>query len=247
MFSNRDRVKAEPGKHPRDDEFPVMKLNLVKDFPTGVYDYNLMLSAFATLAAVGGRPAGALTKASFSSQEWCGHVFGQLLFDPASIRLVSHSYFDGESDQQRTLDYPGGSFSEDGLLLWARGLAGPALNAGETKSIQLLTSLETARMNHIQVTWRAAVLSRGGQSVSHSSTSGTYNAELYAAKIAGGPTVSIWVEVAAPHHVLEWESSTGEHARLLRSKRMKYWTLNREGGESALQGLGLDIRPPHTM
>lgn len=30
-FSERDRVKADPGKHPASDEFPVMKLNLKKD------------------------------------------------------------------------------------------------------------------------------------------------------------------------------------------------------------------------
>src|SRR6476646_3754549 len=37
-FSNSARVKADPGKHPATDEFPVMKLNLVEDFATGVYD-----------------------------------------------------------------------------------------------------------------------------------------------------------------------------------------------------------------
>ena len=44
-FSNSARVKADPGKHPASDQFPVMKLNLVKDFQTGIYDYNTMTSS----------------------------------------------------------------------------------------------------------------------------------------------------------------------------------------------------------
>src|SRR5262245_26462019 len=31
-FSNSARVKADPGKHPREDEFPALKLNLIEDF-----------------------------------------------------------------------------------------------------------------------------------------------------------------------------------------------------------------------
>ena len=36
--------KPQDGSH-----YPVMKLNLTKDFQTGIYDYNTMLSAFVTL------------------------------------------------------------------------------------------------------------------------------------------------------------------------------------------------------
>src|SRR5438105_143676 len=39
-FSETARVKADPGRHPPEDVFPVLKLNFVKDFQTGVYDYN---------------------------------------------------------------------------------------------------------------------------------------------------------------------------------------------------------------
>src|SRR5215467_6970606 len=51
-FSNSRRVKADPGKHPPSDEFPVMKLNLVEDYQTGVYDYNVMTSSFVALTPV---------------------------------------------------------------------------------------------------------------------------------------------------------------------------------------------------
>src|SRR5260221_12341644 len=37
-FSNQLRVKADEGKHPVSDQYPVMKLNLIQDFQTGIYD-----------------------------------------------------------------------------------------------------------------------------------------------------------------------------------------------------------------
>src|SRR5262249_33858459 len=140
-FSNSARVKADPGKHPKADEFPVMKLNLVQDFSTGIYDYNLMTSAFVALAPVNGRPAGSATNAPFSSKEWCGDTYGQILFDTGSARLTSHSYFDGEADQSRDLAVPADALSADALLLWARGFAAPLVAPGERREVPLVLSM----------------------------------------------------------------------------------------------------------
>jgi hypothetical protein len=93
-FSDSLRVKADPGKHPASDVYPVLKLNAVRDFQTGIYDYNVMTSTFARVA-----PAWPIAKVSFSSQEWCGHVWHQLLPRGGSVAGVSHSYFDGEADR----------------------------------------------------------------------------------------------------------------------------------------------------
>src|SRR5206468_1920034 len=99
------------------DVFQVMKLNLVQDFSTGIYDYNLMTSSFVALSAVNGLPAGSATKVSFSSQEWCGNVYAQVLFDSSQLRRTLHSYFDGEQDQQDTLAAQSAGVSEDTLLM----------------------------------------------------------------------------------------------------------------------------------
>src|SRR3954471_15567229 len=93
-FSDSARVKADPGKHPPSDVYPVLKLNAVRDFQTGIYDYNLLTSVFARVE--GGFP---VVKASFSAQEWCGHVYQQWLARGGRLAGVSHSYFDGEADQ----------------------------------------------------------------------------------------------------------------------------------------------------
>jgi len=217
-FSNSLRVKADPGKHPAGDRFPAMKLNLVKDFQTGIYDYNTMTSSFAALAAVNGRPAGTATKVAFSSQEWCGQTYQQLLFDANGIRSSSHSYFDGEGDQQTALSYPAGGMSEDELLLWARGMAGPQVARGEQHEVELLVSLETARLEHVPVVWRKAVLERAAAPQKVTVPAGTFQAEKWTAAAKGGLTRSIYVETAAPHRIVRWETSAGERARNSRSR-----------------------------
>ena len=99
-FSESLRVKADPGKHPPADEMPVMKVNVHEHFQTGIYDYNVMTSAFHRVDSAQNAPAGALAKVAFSSQEWCGQVFEALWPSrDGTARLVRHSYFDGEGDQ----------------------------------------------------------------------------------------------------------------------------------------------------
>ena len=245
-FSNTLRVKADPGKHSPSDQFPVMKLNLVEDFQTGIYDYNLMTSTFVALAPVNERPAGAPAKISFSSQEWCGNAFQQLLFDARGIRATSHSYFDGEADQQSELAYPPDGVSEDQLLLWARGQAGPRLAPGERCAVQMLTSLATSRLLHVPLSWRQATLSRSARPRQISVPAGKFTVDLWTTSVQGGVERTIYVEAAEPHRIIRWESSTGEHADLLGSGRMKYWEMNREGFETALKKLGLAPRPPRT-
>ncbi|HKW97601.1 MAG TPA: hypothetical protein VJN43_07690 [Bryobacteraceae bacterium] len=245
-FSNSLRVKADPGKHPATDEFPVMKLNLVKDFQTGVYDYNTMTSSFIALAPVNGRTEGSATKISFSSQEWCGQTYQQLLFDAGSIRSTSHSYFDGDADQQNSLDYPAGGFSEDEWLLWARGMAGPHLAPGERRDVRMLRSLETVRLQHVPDSWMHATLSRSAATKRLSVPAGSFQVETYTIRAPGGTDRTIYVEAVSPHRIVRWETSAGERADLLGSQRMKYWQMNGPGYESALKKLGLSPRPPRT-
>jgi hypothetical protein len=243
IFSNELRVKADPGKHPAADEFPVMKLNLVQDFPTGIYDYNLMTSAFSTLAAVNGHPAGAPAKVSFSSQEWCGQAYAQLLFDSDAIRHESHSYFDGEADQAGKLAYPVGGVSEDALLLWARGWAAPRLGPGESREVPILRSLAYARLRHKPTDWAKATLSRAAQPARAVVPAGTFTADVYRAAIRGGPTWTFHVERSAPHRIVQWERSDGEKAVLIRGARLKYWEMNAKGQERSLAEIGLKPRP----
>lgn len=245
-FSNELRVKANPGVHAASDEVPVMKLNLVEDFPTGIYDYNLMTSSFLTLAPSGGLPAGSPTKVSFSRQEWCGHVYSQLLFNPGVIRQTTHSYFDNEADWQGEVNYPPDGIAEDALWFWARGMAAPLLEPGGSEKVKLLLSLQNSRVIHEELAWRAATLSRSGDTETVTVPAGSFTVERWSAAVENGSTRTFYVEADSPHRIIKWETTDGELAEMLGSVREPYWKMNSNAYLSAVEGLGLSPRPLRT-
>jgi hypothetical protein len=241
-FSKSARVKSDPGRHSPADEFPVMKLNLVRDYQTGVYDYNDMVSVFGALSEVDGRPYGLPTKVSFTCQEWCGHVYSHVLFGRERAWHVSHSYFDGEADSARDIPFQGHASSEDALWLWARGIGAP-LHRKPVK-VPMLLSLETARTRHATLQVVPVELNTETGSQTLRVPAGQWEVEVRTAKLSDGVVRRYFVEKAAPHRLIKWEATTGERAELLGSSRMKYWEMNREGGEQALQQMGLSRRAP---
>ena len=247
-FSQEARVKADSGVHSAADEFPVMKLNLVQDFPTGIYDYNLMTSSFVALTSRLGRPAGAATKVSFSSQEWCGHVWDQLLLDESSVRRTLHSYFDGEADRQETLPYPNGGIAEDALFHWVRGLAAPFISPGEAEDVKLLRSAERARMTHTPQEWETAKLRYSPTTKNVTVPAGKFEVETFTIEIGGrsGRTWTFEVEKTSPRRIVRWEASDGRRAELVASTRTPYWTMNADRFERALATIGLKPRDPRT-
>jgi hypothetical protein len=237
-FANSLRVKSDPGVRDKKDEFPVMKLNLIEDFQTGIYDYNLMLQSFVALESVNGRPAGVTTKVAWSSQEWCGNLFKEALFDRDVLRVKSHSYFDGEGDQTLSEATPAAAvLSEDALMLWARGMAWPVLKAGETREVPALLALQAARQKKGPRQWGKATLSR---------TAGE-KFDTFRAKLSDGREHVYEVEKTVPFRVLKYSTSEGLEAVLVASDRLKYWELNKPDGVAALEKLKLRVRAARTM
>lgn len=253
-FRSSPRVKAD---QPGGESFDVLKLNLIEDFQTGVYDYNLMTSAFIATEPVGARVAGMPTKLSFSSQEWCGHVYAQVVFGERDAKLDSHSYFEQEADEQRTLTGPRDGVSEDGLLLWARGLAAPQVAPGQQLSAPMLRSLSVVRLQHVPLVWDQVELTRHAAIESITTAAGTFNVQRSTARVlrttspgkATTPAPVTWnfyVETDGAHRIVKWTRDDGQSAELLRGTRLPYWQLHDEGHERHLQDLGLHIRPPAT-
>ena len=243
-FSDSQRVKADPGRHPKADEFPVMKLNWQKNFQTGIYDYSEMLSSFLGIGAIGGRPPGTLTKLTFSRQEWCGQMFAQALFDPTRIRVSGSSYFDGDADLSQTLALQPEGISEDGLAFWARGMAAPFLKPGESRDVPFLTSLRSARDAHQPLAWSRINLTRNATLQKLETPVGEFEVETFSAQLANGKGFVFFVEKDSPYRIIRWQFTSGEAAELIASERVKYWELNRPGGEVALRSLGLEPRAP---
>jgi hypothetical protein len=239
-FSDSARVKADPGKHPPADVFPVMKLNAVRDFQTGIYDYNVMTSVFAKVA-----PGWPLAKASFSSQEWCGHVYHQLLPRGGRVQGVRHSYFDGEADGVEDLAHPDGGVFEDALPILLRGWQEGFLSPGAQRSVPFLPSLLRARLDHVPLAWGQATIERSAAPAPVAVPAGSIPAYTWTVRPATGPAVTYHVEAAAPFRLVKWKGADGEEGALVASERQAYWKLNGVGGEAHLPRLGLrPVGPP---
>ncbi len=255
--SKATRVKPEGPGGGDDDRFGVMKLNLVEDFPTGVYDYNLMTSTFVSTEPVLGRPAGTTAKVSFTSQEWCGHVYHHLLLDAATVRETWHSYFEGEADGQAELARPTAALEEDALFHWARGFAAPRLGPGEQRRVKLLRSLAVSRIMHVRVEWEDATLRRAAETKTLQVPAGEFEVQTLTVDIepmtttrpygnreitTGRRTWTFHVESAPPHRIIHWKRSDGYEAELLGTTRAPYWQLHAAGDESLLESIGLTPR-----
>lgn len=134
-FLPEAQVKAD---EKNDSNIPVLKLNAAKNFNTGIYPYSIMQSAFYPLA--GNSHA---LKVSASVQEWCGHVYTQLN-NRENFEIASHSYFEGEADQNIKLDK---TWLENEL--WTQLRINP--DNLPTGNMQMLPSLEFLRLAHIEI------------------------------------------------------------------------------------------------
>jgi hypothetical protein len=241
------RIKVETEKTPVAKRVPVLKLNNVLKFTTGVYDYSVMTSVFAGLSGPGVQRRLQPQKVSFTSQEWCGSVFHQLL--PRAKGLVSeiHSYFEAEGDAVKTLPYPGtiaadGSpffYYEDELPILIRELDGPILKDGEAKRIQMVPSLWERRKRHVPLAFSEATLTKAGP---ESRTQG--GKKIAAVKWTlelPGLMCTFHVEAAAPRKLLAWENNHGEKGALIASIRNAYWEHNHNRDAYLREKLGLEF------
>ena len=235
-FSDSARVKADPGKHPASDVYPVLKLNAVRDFQTGIYDYNVMTSVFARVDA--GFP---IAKVSFSSQEWCGHVYHQLIPRSGKVSGIFHSYFDGEADGTDALALPGDGVMEDAVPILVRGWLGDWVARGASRTVPFLPSLLRSRLQHKRLAWGRATVSRAAAPSRVTVPAGAFEVDTWTVAEEGGRTVTYLVETAAPFRLVRWTASDGEEASLLGSKRMAYWEMNGPGGEKSLKDMGFRV------
>ena len=248
-LSHSKRVKTDGNQH---DTFPVMKLNAVHDFQTGLYDYNVMTSSFVPMN--GETPRGLPTKISFSMQEWCGNTYAEATTvhdygDPASaIRLQSHNYMDGQGQTTADLPLQPNPTSHDALPTLIRGIAGPLLSPGETLSVNLLPRMSDSHMNQRPWSWQPAILFRSQTPQRVTVPAGEYDAFSVRVEPTIGATVTYWVETNPPHRIIGWESDNGEKASLTGSIRTEYWNRQSTNHTILRSELGLPPRtwPPPT-
>ena len=212
-FLPEKQVKAD---RPNSESISVLKLNSVKKFNTGIYPYSIMQSSFFPVD----NNQHAL-KVSSSIQEWCGHVYSQIN-NRDSFEVMSHSYFEGEADDEF-------SFDKTNLEneVWNQLRIDPtSLPDGE---IEMVPSLEFLRMKHLPIkAYKAQATLNEGQ----------YEINYYDIS----RTLTIIFNDQFPYDILRWEetflSGFGDSARKMttsaermRTLNLPYWQLNSNANE----------------
>jgi hypothetical protein len=242
-LSDSLRVKADPGRHPPSDVYPVLKLNAMRKFQTGIYDYSVMTSVFSRVDFAPTERPFPLRKLSMSSQEWCGQVYHQVVpkDPPTSWLSTSHSYFDGEADDQRVLAAPPGAVAEDELPLLLRSFVQRRefLAPGEQRTVAFLPSLVRARLLHQPLAFTEAVLARLSAPLPIKTPAGEFTVISYTVSVRGGDRATFHFAATPPYHLIHYRWDSGEEATLLGMTRLPYWQLHDNGHEALLKQLGL--------
>ncbi len=240
-FSRSKHVKLDdPAKAPG-DALDVLKLNLVRDFQTGIYDYHAIVSLFANVTDF------APVKIAFSSSEWCGQVYEELNASGSKLSQRVSSYFEGESSE-RALEIPAGGVQEDHLFILLRGLRGPYLKPGETRTVPFLASPFYRRLAHRPAVWATAAIERLARAETIAVPAGTFSTDIFVVRPSDGREGRFYVERPYPHRIVRWVWKSGATARplggtdaaeLTGSTRLEYWRTHDPGDEKYLERLGL--------
>ena len=244
-FSASKHVKADHSSQNSADTFEALKMNLVRHFQTGIYDYHTMISIFTKSRDF------STDKVAFTCAEWCGQVYEELIFEKSAVTGMIRSYFEDESRELR-LPAQGGGIPEDDLFILLRGLRGDYLPPGGSRSAPFLPSPFHCRLTHQPTYWTSAAISRSRDLEQVQVPAGSFQAIAYTVRVKDGRTGQFWIESAYPHRILRWSwaapASDGgrrmsgdgsDEGELIRSTRLPYWRLNQEGDESHLSEMGL--------
>lgn len=156
-FSKSKQVKLDNAAAAGDDKISVLKLNTLRKFKTGIYDYSMMESIF-TPVDIKNNPR--TLKTTTSSQDWCGHSFTQFNLEDDQYKIKEFSYFESEGDKTIKTD--------DALLedeLWTRLRINPGSIPEGT--VELIPGTFFTRLKHTELTPKQATISiQKGEGVS---------------------------------------------------------------------------------
>lgn len=167
----------------------VLKVQQMRRFATGIYDYALTTTSFRPLHA---QPAAAL-KLTGSAVDWCGHAWLQLNRKKDDFAVESRSYFEEPGDTQYRVS---AALTEDEI--WQLIRANPsALPVGQ---ITMVPSLMSARLRHRETRAEAA----RGELQQFARLKQTEYSLVYAQGQSDERQVAFVFESEFPHRVLEY-------------------------------------------
>lgn len=225
-FSKRKQVKVDDPSAAGKGAIKVMKLNMTRDFVTGVYPYHTMLSVFTPVYDDLNSP-----KITASVTEWCGQSFAQLNWKNNKYNINLFSYFESEGDQELSIS----AMAEDEIFNLIR-LNPDLVPTGHRK---LIPSLIFNRFTHIPLDAESAVISKR--------KTGDNQAEVEVIYEEIGRRLVINYVDAFPYEIMSWKETytkkdgTEEVTSAVRKsvQMIDYWRKNGLQDESLRKGLGL--------
>lgn len=210
-FSKSKQVKLDYPARSEEDKVSVLKLNSIRKFKTGIYDYSMMQSVF-TPVDIKVYPNS--LKTTVSSQEWCGHTFTQLNLEDDKYLFSQRSYFESEGDETMKLD---NVLLEDELF--SRIRINP--NSIPTGNVELIPSLFYSRLAHTDSKPKMARIRIVEKEAMN----------LVVEYLHFERALTIGFERDFPHRILSWTETGGNgkvlsKATLRESIRNAYWTKN---------------------
>jgi hypothetical protein len=232
------QVKAD---EPRPENVPVLKLNAVRKFFTGIYPYSIMTSVFTPIDT---RQYPLPLKISTSVQEWCGHVYTQLNLREDAYRIRMYSYFEEEGDRDFQVDR---TLPEDAVWTLMR-IAPQALPQG---TFAMLPGTVYARLMHRPLAPRraTAVLAPSDEKSPEGRPLVRYEIVFPDEK----RTLRIFFERDFPYRIQKWEEAypglRGGDSAIMTTRAVRthtvmdaYWQHNGNTDRRLLRKLGLGPR-----
>ena len=207
-FSASKQVKLDRPKKTPEDAVTVMKLNTIRKFNTGIYDYSILTSTFTPINT---QDYPYTLKSTTSIQEWCGVTFTQLNFDGDHYNEKSFSYFESQGDKTQNIK---AALLEDELLTQIR------INKGELPlgEIELIPSTLQSRFSHQDTKPTKAHIEK-----SKTESLFKYKIEIPSQK----RTLTIDVENQFPYRIMAWTEDLSDGlittATLKKSINTPYW------------------------
>ncbi|MHA7944032.1 septum formation inhibitor Maf [Formosa sp. 3Alg 14/1] len=223
-FSLSKQVKLDRPKEAGEDKVSVMKLNNVRKFNTGIYDYSILTSTFTPIDS---KNHPLTLKSTTSIQEWCGQTYTQLNLDGDNYQFKQFSYFESDGDEEKTLK---ATLLEEDLMTRIR-INNGALALGETS---LIPSTIYSRFSHKNMQPETATISK-------KTIKNTLQYTITYTTIER--TLTIDVENTFPYKIMKWTEDNGDDlittATLKSSLHEPYWNQKSVADEAQRDALKL--------
>jgi hypothetical protein len=210
-FSEAKQVKLDYPENMGEDNVAVMKLNAIRKFNTGIYDYSMMTSVFTPIAL---EQHPRTFKTTTSIQEWCGHTFTQFNLKGNQYEIKGFSYFESEGDISKKVS---AELLEDEI--WTRIRIQP--NSVPTGTLEVIPSSFYVRLQHTPIIPARATIKK----VQREATT-EYTIEY----LHQNRTLTISVEQVFPYKILGWTEDNGDglitKATLKKTILSPYWQQN---------------------